>query len=190
MKAVSAPICICPSATRWAPNHSTATVEALKISMTMGKTSAMSRPTARAVPVYWVLASANRARSWSSRTNARTTRIPVICSRSTRFTQSTDSCMIRNCGIILRITSATDSASRGTATPTSQESPTSSRSAMTTPPTIMIGAETIIAAPMKTTCCTCVTSLVVREISVGAPKRETSWAEKSPTRAKTSARRS
>ena len=61
---------------------------------------------------------------------------------------------------------------------------------MTMPPTIMIGAETIIAAPMKTTVCTWVTSLVLREISVGAPKRETSWAEKSPTRAKTAARRS
>ena len=51
MNAVSSPICICPLATRWAPNHRTATVEALKISMTIGKTSAMSRPTASAVPV-------------------------------------------------------------------------------------------------------------------------------------------
>ncbi len=158
--------------------------------MTIGKTSAISRPTATAVPVYCVLASAKRLRSWSSRTNARTTRTPVICSRSTRLTQSTDSCMSRNCGIIRRITRATDSASSGTATPTSQLSPTSSRSAMMTPPTIMIGAETIIAAPMNTTCCTCVTSLVLREIRVGAPNRETSWAEKLPTRAKTAARRS
>ena len=56
---------------------------------------------------------------------------------------------------------------------------------MMMPPTIMIGADTIIAAPMKTTVCTWVTSLVLREIRVGAPNRETSWAEKSPTRAKT-----
>ena len=190
MKAVSSPICIWPFSTRCEPNHRTATVEALKISMTIGKIIAISRPTASAVPVYWVLASANRACSCSSRTKARTTRMPVICSRSTRFTQSTDSCMSRNCGIILRITSATDSASAGTATATSHESPTSSRSAMMMPPTIMIGADTIIAAPMKTTVCTWVTSLVLREIRVGAPKRETSWAEKSPTRAKMPARRS
>ena len=105
MNAVSAPTCICPLSTRWAPNQSTATVEALKMSMTIGKTSAMSRPTASAVPVYWVLASAKRARSWSSRTNARTTRMPVICSRRTRLTQSTDSCMSRKLGIIRRMTS-------------------------------------------------------------------------------------
>ncbi len=190
MNAVSSPICIWPLSTRWAPNHSTATVEALKMIMTIGKTSAMSLPTARAVPVYCVLASAKRARSWSSRTKARTTRMPVICSRSTRFTQSTDSCMMRKLGIILRMTRATLRASRGTATATSQDSPTSSRTAMTMPPTIMIGADTIIAAPMKTTVCTWVTSLVLREMSVGAPKRDTSCAEKSPTRAKIPARRS
>ena len=61
---------------------------------------------------------------------------------------------------------------------------------MMIPPTIMIGAETIIAAPMKTTVCTWVTSLVLREISVGAPKRETSCAEKSPTLEKMAARMS
>ena len=61
---------------------------------------------------------------------------------------------------------------------------------MMTPPTIMIGADTIIAAPMKTTCCTWVTSLVFREIRVGAPKRETSCSEKVPTRANTAVRRS
>ena len=48
----------------------------------------------------------------------------------------------------------------------------------------------MMARAMKTTICTCVTSLVVREISVGAPNFETSWAEKSPTRWKISARRS
>ena len=51
MKAVSAPICICPESTRIAPNQRTATVEALKMTMTIGNASAMSRPTARAVPV-------------------------------------------------------------------------------------------------------------------------------------------
>ena len=68
--------------------------------------------------------------------------MPVICSRSTRFTQSTDCCMSRNCGIIRRITRATERPSAGTATATSQDRPTSSRSAMKMPPTIMIGAET------------------------------------------------
>ena len=51
MKAVREPICISPASMRCAPNHSTATVEALKMIMTTGKASAMSLPTASAVPV-------------------------------------------------------------------------------------------------------------------------------------------
>ena len=51
MNAVRAPISIWPLSTRCAPNHSTATVEALKMIMTTGKASAISLPTARAVPV-------------------------------------------------------------------------------------------------------------------------------------------
>ncbi len=88
------------------------------------------------------------------------------------------------------MTRLTQRPSSGTATATSHDSPTSSRSAMMMPPTIMIGVETSIAKPMKTTICTCVTSLVLREMSVGAPKRETSWAEKSMTVPKTVRRRS
>ena len=83
MKAVSSPICIWPLSTRCPPNHSTATVEVLNTSMTSGKASDMSRPTASAVPVYCVLAAAKRSRSCSSRTKALTTRTPVICSRRT-----------------------------------------------------------------------------------------------------------
>ena len=51
MKAMSAPTSISPDSTRCAPNQKTATVEALKMTMTMGKASAISRPTASAVPV-------------------------------------------------------------------------------------------------------------------------------------------
>ena len=51
MNAVSEPICMSPSSIRSAPNQRTATVEALKITMTTGKARAMSFPTARAVPV-------------------------------------------------------------------------------------------------------------------------------------------
>ncbi len=61
---------------------------------------------------------------------------------------------------------------------------------MMMPPIMLIGADTMIARPMKTTICTWVTSLVLREIRVGAPNRETSWAENSPTRWKIAARRS
>ncbi|OPZ51479.1 MAG: hypothetical protein BWY91_02674 [bacterium ADurb.BinA028] len=55
------------------------------------------------------------------------------------------------------------------------------RSAMMTPPIIMIGAPTIIDRVIKTTIWACCTSLVVRLMSVGAPNCETSRAEKSTT---------
>ena len=174
MNAVSDPICMSPLLTRPAPNHSTPTVDALRMTMTMGKISAWRRPTASAVPVSVVFAPANRASSKSSRTKARTTRIPVICSRMIRLTLSMDVCMIRNCGIIRRITRPTASASRGTATATSQDRPTSCFRAMTMPPTMLIGAETMRARAMKTTIWIWVTSLVLREMRVGAPNLETS----------------
>ena len=156
--------------------------------MTIGKASDMRRPTATAEAVYSVFATSKRSRSLPSRTKARTTRTPVICSRRIRLTVSTLVCMRRKLGIIARITRPTDTASSGTATATSQLRPMSSRRAMITPPIIIIGAVTIIVSAMLVTVCTWVTSLVVREMSVGAPKRATSWALKLPTREKTAAR--
>ena len=86
--------------------------------MTIGKISACSRPTLRAVLVRVALATPNRSVSKSSRTKARTTRMPVICSRMIRFTLSIEVCMSRNCGIIFRMTRPTAIASTGTATAT------------------------------------------------------------------------
>ena len=102
-KAVSEPICICPASTRWAPNQSTATLDTFRINITIGNIDAISRPTEVWVSVSSALALANRAVSYGSRTNARTTRMPVICSRSTRLTVSIRACMTRNSGRILLI---------------------------------------------------------------------------------------
>ena len=55
----------------------------------------------------------------------------------------------------------------------------SSRSAMITPPTIMIGEETAMVQAISTSICTCCTSLVLRVISDGAPKCWTSLVETS-----------
>ena len=90
-----------PSSTRWPPNQSTATLETFSTSITMGNISAISRPARIAVSVSSALASANRLVSNGSRTKARTTRMPEICSRSTRLTTSMRSCIRRNCGTIL-----------------------------------------------------------------------------------------
>lgn len=70
------------------------------------------------------------------------------------------------------------------------DSGTSWFSAMITPPTHMIGAETIIVNVISTSIWTCWTSLVVRVISEGAPNVPTSRAEKDCTRSKTAARMS
>ena len=89
---------------------------------------------------------------------------------------------------MVMVATVAEPVARRTATATSQLRPTSSRSAMMRPPTIIIGAVTIIVSAMLVTVCTWVTSLVVREMSVGAPNRATSCALKLPTLAKTAAR--
>ena len=75
-------------------------------SITVGNISAISLPTPSDMSVSSVLASPNRSCSWSSRTKARMTRMPVICSRRTRLTVSMRSCIVRNSGRIRKMISA------------------------------------------------------------------------------------
>ena len=74
--------------------------------------------------------------------------MPVICSRSMRLTESTAFCIERKCGTIREMIRPIEMPSAGTATSTSQDRPRSSRVAMKMPPTIMIGADTMIARNM------------------------------------------
>ena len=178
---MSAPISSEPSAIRRLPNQSSATVDALNTSVTVGHMSAWSLPTCNAVAVRSSFAPANRAASAGSRTNARTTRMPVICSRSTRFTASIFGCMIRNFGIIRPMMRPMPPAMAGMHTSRSFDSPRFSRSAITIPPTHMIGATTSIVMLMSTSICTCWTTFVVRVMSDGAPNLPTSRADSLPT---------
>ncbi len=100
------------------------------------------------------------------------------------------SCIFRKFGTIRLTTRPTLRNSAGTTTARIQPRPKSSRSAITTPPTIMIGAETAIVQAISTSICTWVTSLVLRVIRDGAPNSCTSRLEKVPTRWNTAARRS
>lgn len=125
------------------------------MSMTTGNMSAISRPTCSAVAVRAVFASSKRSTSYGSRTKARTTRMPVICSRRTRLTVSMRFCMTLNAGTMRTTTKPMLSASAGTAIPRSHDSPKSSRRAMTMPPTHMMGAITRMVQPIRTTICTC-----------------------------------
>ena len=178
---MSEPRSISPASIRWPPNHSTATVERFRTTITTGKSAAIQRPTYSETSVSSSLATAKRARSNGSRTNARITRMPPSCSRITWLMRSSRFCARRNAGSVLATTNATAPASSGTATATSHDRPTSSRRAMTTPPTIMIGVITSIEKVMNSSVCTWSTSFVVRVISDGAPKAATSRLEKSPT---------
>ena len=101
-----------------------------------------------------LFARANRAVSYGSRTNARTTRMPVICSRRMRLTTSIRLCISRNSGPIFLMIRKIENASTGIATATSQERPGSVRSAMMMPPTIVIGAATNMVLLSSTSICT------------------------------------
>ena len=70
------------------------------------------------------------------------------------------------------------SAMSGMITSSSAESWASSRRAMITPPTAMIGARIITLRPITSTCWTCCTSFVLRVMSVGVPKWLVSACEK------------
>ena len=157
----------------------------------MGNIDDISRPPRSAVAVRSALATANRSVSSGSRTKARTTRMPVICSRSTRLMLSMYSCMRRKVGTIwLTIMPEHDRRRAACATSRTIDSPTSWRSAMTTPTTIVMGAAMAMVQAITTSICTCWTSLVMRVMSDGAPNVPTSRAEKSVTWWKSAARTS
>ena len=100
------------------------------------------------------------------------------------------SCIRRNVGTIWLTIIPSTTAARGMATRRTTDSPTSWRSAMITPTTIVIGAAMAIVQAITTSICTCCTSLVMRVMSDGAPNVPTSRAENSVTRWNRAARMS
>ena len=165
-------------------------LDRLNTSITVGHISACSLPTDSAVAVRSSFAASNRTASAGSRTNARTTRMPVICSRITRLTVSIFGCIARNFGTIRQMMRPMLIASAGMHTSSSFDSERSSRTAITMPPMHMIGDIRNIVALICTSVWTCWTSLVVRVISDGAPSLPTSRADSSPTWWKIAPRRS
>jgi len=137
-----------------------------------------------------VLAAWNRSPSSCSRTKARTTRMPVICSRSTRLMESIRSCISRNPGIMRETTPHRQSTRTGRATASSQASPPSWRTARMIPPTAVTGAARARVVVMTTRSWTCWTSLVIRVMRDGAPNLFISRAEKPVTRWKRASRTS
>ena len=177
--AVRLPIGISPLSTRKAPNQRTATVDRFMIAIRVGIMIAKSRLTGSAVANRSVLAASKRRSSWSVRTNARMTRTPASVSRMTWLIRSILTCMAWKSGRARRTRRPMMTTMIGTITRRSPDRGTSWRRAMISPPTIMIGAETIIVRPMRTTIWTCCTSFVLRVISEAVPKWLTStWRER------------
>ena len=152
-------------------------LDMLTIRPTVGNIDAISRPARSEVSVSSALATAKRSDSSGSRTNARTTRMPVICSRSTELTRSMRICICWKAGTMRYTTCPRSSTAAGIATSSTTDSPMSSRTARMIPITIVSGAATIIVAPSTTSICTCCTSLVMRVMSDGAPNAPTSRLE-------------
>lgn len=119
---------------------------------TIGNSVIIRRPTRVAVSVSSALATANRSVSRGSAVKARITRRPEICSRSTRLMVSMRVCWVLNSGIIWLTIEPIRTPMITTATAIVQLSPGSSRSAMMMPPTIMMGAATIMNAVIITSC--------------------------------------
>ena len=88
MKAMSTPTSTWPSPTWWPPNHSTPTMVTSRMSRTSGNSRTKSWPTRSPTHVMSRLADSKRSVSAFSRTKARTTRIPVSCSRRIRLMAS------------------------------------------------------------------------------------------------------
>ena len=176
------PIGIAPSLTRRPPNQSTATLDRFRIAISVGMARAKIRLTRSVVEVRSAFAAWNRRCSDGTRRNARITRTPVICSRSTWLMRSILACMDRNSGTTMtRITPIT-TAMTGTATASSGDSAEPSLTAMITPPTHMIGAMTIRVRAICRNSWICWTSLVLRVMRDGVPKSFISRAEKACTR--------
>ena len=188
--AIRLPICMLPPSTWIAPNHRIATLDRLKMAMTVGIISANRRLTRSAVWVRSRLASSKRRSSCSVRTKARMTRIPDSVSRMTWLIRSTLTCITRNSGSARDSISPMNSPRSGMITMSSADSSTSSRTAMITPPTAMIGARIITFSAMTRTIWTCWTSFVLRVIRVGGPNRFVSAWEKARTFWKMAARTS
>ena len=97
-------------------------------------------------------------------------------------------CMDMNSGVARVITRPMNAPMMGIATRMTVESVTLRRSAMMTPPMAIIGAMSTTLSIIRTTICTCCTSLVVRVMSDGAPNRLTSACENFCTRRKSAPR--
>ena len=89
--------------------------------------------------------------------------------------------MVRNSGIARRRTTNRKIPMIGRITASEAERGTSCRRAMMMPPMASIGAMTIRVSPIAISICTCWTSLVLRVMSDGVPKRPISLCERLST---------
>ena len=121
MKATSVPTSTWPAPTWWPPNQTTPVMVTSSTRMVAGNRKTNSWPTLSPTREMSRLASSKRSVSACSRTKARTTRIPVSCSRSTRLMVSRRSWKERNSGTMRRTVEPTTRRITGAATAMSQD---------------------------------------------------------------------
>lgn len=172
VKAVRPPMVNRPSSMSRAPNRLVTVVAMLATSRTPGRSITWIAPTRRARPVRSRLADSNRSLAVRSRRNARITRVPLSCSRSTRFTVSTAACSLAANGVTKVTKSPTPTPSTTAATTITGANVTDACSDRTTAPTVMIGAVTATLVTRKIACATTAVSREVRVSIVGVPN---SW---------------
>ena len=156
----------------------TPTTVTLSTSIATGNSSTKSEPTLRPTTMMSVFATAKRSSSMSSRTNARTTRTPVSCSRMTRLTASSFFWNVRKSGTIRLMMMQGEQEQQRHRHGDQPAQLASCCTAMMTPPIASSGAVTSIVAPIIASICTCCTSFVLRVMSDPGPNFETSRSEK------------
>ena len=107
--------------------------------------------------------------------------MPARVSLVTWLMRSIFFCIDWNSGSALKSKVPMTTPMSGTMTTSVVDSAASMRTAMMMPPIAMIGAVIIMFSPISTTCCTCCTSLVLRVMSDGVPKKLTSVWENAST---------
>jgi len=188
MKAIRLPTCRVDAATSRAPTQMIATLRPVIIRLMSGNIAVNTLPTKRVVLVNSWLALSKRCSSKSCLLKARTTIRPERFSRITRFMRSTSFCIILNFGSASVKASMMNMIKMPTASAINHHIFGLLSMARITPPIPIIGAMKAMRMTIKITCCTWLTSLVVRVIRVEAEKLSNSALEKLETFSKTAAR--
>ena len=170
-------ICMACAPTRSPPSHSTATSTMFIRKKHEQSSVANSRFTLMAPFAYSENTWSRRFSSWRSRPNARTTRTPMMLSRSTTFIRSMNPCRRMKIGAVRRITATAMPSITTTTTASKRPICASMRQASTMPAMHRMGTGSTSMIVLTMACCTTLMSPRLRVIIEPVPRRSKSLAE-------------